>query len=231
MISIIVPTYNERENVKAVIKKLARALHGCEYEIIVVDDNSPDGTADVVEKLARKYPVRVLRRRRRLGLASAVVYGFRYARGEILGVIDADLQHTPELVKKLVDATRINHDLVIASRYVNGAKIVEWPLYRWIISKVAIFLARPLTHVRDPVSGYFFLKRSVIDGVKLDSVGYKILLEILVKGKYNRVLEIPYTFRGRTKGRSKLSIDMYFKYLNLLLRLYFHKIASKWRFT
>jgi len=225
VISIIIPTYNERNNIESVIEKLAKTLKNYSYEIIVVDDNSPDGTAEKARELAKKYPVRVFQRHKRLGLATAIVYGFRKARGDILGVIDADMQHTPELAKELVEAVRTNHDLAIASRYVEGGKIVDWPLYRKIISKVAIYIARPFTNLKDPVSGYFFLKRSVIEGVRLDAIGYKILLEILVKGRYGSVVEIPYTFQGRTKGRSKLGLGTLFDYMRLIFRLYLHKIG------
>jgi len=225
VISIIIPTYNERNNICRVIRKLSKALKGYEHEIIVVDDNSPDGTAEKAREMAKKYPVRVFQRKKRLGLATAIVYGFRKARGEILGVIDADMQHTPELARELVEAVRTNHDLAIASRYVEGGKIVDWPFYRKIISKAAIYIARPFTDLKDPVSGYFFLKKSVIDGVRLEAIGYKILLEILVKGKYGSVVEIPYTFQGRTEGRSKLGLGTLFDYMRLIFMLYLYKMG------
>ena len=182
-ISVIVPTYNEAENIKKLIPMIDSVLKDYDYEIIVVDDNSPDGTAEVAKKLAEQYPVKVLVRKKKLGLASAILYGFMNANEDVLGVIDADLQHPPELLGKMAKKIKDGYDIVIASRYVKGGGTEGWSFHRWLISKVAILLARPLTNVKDPMSSCFLLS-------------YKLLLEILVKSNYSRVIEI-FSYRRR----------------------------------
>ena len=220
MVSVIIPTYNEAENIKNLIPLAHEALKDYKHELIVVDDSSPDGTAKIVKKLGEEFPVRLLIRNGKLGLASAILYGFRNANGNVLGVIDADLQHPPSLITTLVSKIIDGYDIAIASRYVEGGGVEHWSLYRRLVSKGAIMLAKPLTRVKDPMSGYFFLKRSVIDGAHLNPKGYKLLLEILVKGSYKKVAEIPYVFTKRRTGESKLKASEYFKYLKLLAHLY-----------
>jgi len=224
-VSVIVPTYNEAENIRVLIPSVHGALRGYSHEIIVVDDSSPDGTAEAAEELAEDFPVRVLVRNGKLGLASAILYGFKKARGEILGVIDADLQHPPEYIGRFVEKVNEGYDIVIGSRYVEGGRIEGWSLKRRIISMGAIMLAKPLAfNVKDPMSGYFFLKKHVIEDVDFNLTGYKLLLEILVKGKYDKVVEIPYIFRNRVNGKSKLKIKEILEYTWLLCDLYHHKI-------
>jgi len=225
-ISIIIPTYNEAENIKKLIPLLHSVIKNYDHEIIIVDDDSPDGTAKVAEDLAKKYPVRVFVRKNERGLASAILFGFKNAQGDILGVMDADLQHPPELLQKMIEKIKEGYDIVIASRYTKEGRIEKWPSYRLLISKGATLLAKPLTRVKDPMSGYFILKRSVIDDLKFDSIGYKLLLEILVKGKYKKVIEIPYTFKNRKYGRSKLNFFEILKYIHLLIRLYTYKLKK-----
>jgi dolichol-phosphate mannosyltransferase len=222
-ISVIVPTYQERDNIKPLIKKIANTMQGRNYEIVVVDDNSPDGTAEVAAELSKSYPVKVVKRERKLGLASAVTEGFRVTDGTIIGVIDADLQHPPELIRKLVEKIEHGCDIASASRYVEGGGVKSWSLSRRIVSRGATLLARPLTKVKDPLSGYFFIRRRVIEKIRFSPAGFKILLEILVKGDYERYEEVPYTFSAREMGRSKLRADEYVKYLELLCHLYPHK--------
>lgn len=224
MISITIPTYNERKNIKELVHNIHAVLHEYDYELIIVDDNSPDGTADVAEELSKNYPIRILKREGKLGLASAILYGFQNSKGKILGVIDADLQHPPEYMKKFIRATKEEYDIVIGSRYVDGGKIENWSKYRTLISKGAILLSRPLTTVKDPTSGYFFIKKNVINGISLSPIGYKMLLEILVKCSYERVVEIPYTFKSRQNGHSKLKNGEYINYLKLLYHLYMFKL-------
>ena len=224
MISVIVPTYNEKENIKKLILAVHKILCGHEHELIIVDDNSPDGTAEVAEEMSREYPVRVLKRKGKLGLASAVLHGFENAKGEVLGVIDADMQHPPEYVEGFALAALNGQDIAVGSRYIKGGKIEGWSMFRSLVSRGAIMLSRPLTNVKDPMSGYFFLKRSVIDGVAFSPTGYKILLEILAKGSYKNVKEIPYTFKTRKQGKSKLGVSEYANYLKLLYNLYGFKL-------
>ena len=222
-VTVVVPTYQERGNIGRLIKGIGGALKGRDYEIVVVDDNSPDGTAEVAAGLAQTYPVKVIRREGKLGLGSAILAGFSNAQGDIVGVIDADLQHPPELIAELVTAVENGVDIAIASRYVSGGGVEHWSASRKAVSKAATLLARPLTRTRDPMSGYFFVRRGVIDTQPFAAVGYKLLLEILVKGSYETVRELPYTFRERQEGHSKLGVREYVRYLKLLGHLYFGK--------
>lgn len=222
MISIVVPTYNERENIGELVRRLSDSMRGLEYEVVIVDDNSPDGTWKAAMELSSRYPVRVVRRVGERGLASAVVRGFREARGDVIVVMDADLQHPPEDVPRLIAALE-EADVAVASRYASGGGVEGWSLARRVISWGATLLARLLLPrakcVKDPVSGFFAVRRSAIEGVELSPVGYKILLEVLVKGRYRRVAEVPYVFRCRQRGESKLSSREVFKYVKHLLKL------------
>ena len=225
-VSVVVPTYQEKTNIKLLIERIGAVLEGRDYETIVVDDNSPDGTAEVAASLAMSYPVRVIKREGIRGLGSAILEGFRNAKGDIVGVIDADLQHPPELLNTLVNTIENGADIAIASRYVHGGGIENWSLTRRLISKGAITLARPLTKVKDPMSGCFMLHRETVEGKNFGSKGYKILLEILVKGKFRRIKEVPYTFRDRQSGKSKLNLREYIRYLRLLIGLYLIKLRK-----
>ena len=227
MISIISPTYNERKNIKTLIQRISQAMSGRRYEIIVVDDNSSDGTVDIVKGLSIDYPVKLLVRNGKFGLASAILKGFELAKGNILGVIDADLQHPPEYMRDFVKAIEQDGcDVAIGSRYTNGGGIESWSKKRLLTSKVAVLLAKPLVRgIKDPMSGFFFLKRSVIEGVKLNPTGYKLGLEILVKGNYRKLKEIPFSFKKRKNGASKLNNSEILSYLRLLSGLYLYKIA------
>lgn len=222
MISIIVPTYNERENLEELFKRISDALKGYEYEIIVVDDDSPDKTWEKAQELSKSYPVRVIRRTKEKGLSSAVIRGFKEARGEIFVVMDADLQHPPEIIPKLINALE-KADIAIASRYVKGGKVENWYWWRKIISKGAIMIGRvalpKIRDTKDPVSGFFALRREVVENVNLNPVGFKILLEILIKGNYSKVVEVPFTFGLRFAGESKLGKKQIFNYLKHLYRL------------
>lgn len=230
IVSVIVPTYNERENIRNLIPIISENLRDFEHEIIVVDDNSPDGTAMVVEELSKDYHVKVLKRSGKLGLASAVVHGFKHARGDYLGVIDADLQHPPEQLKDFVINVMNGSDVAVGSRYTTGGNTEGWSTFRTIVSRGATLLSKPLTKVKDPMSGYFFLKRKVIKNISFEPTGYKILLEILTKGAYNKVKEIPYTFRIRTIGKSKLGVGEFSSYLKLLYQLYGFKLNQVYDF-
>ncbi|MDO8740146.1 MAG: polyprenol monophosphomannose synthase [Candidatus Woesearchaeota archaeon] len=230
MISIIIPTYNEKENIKNLIAEISNIFkkNKIKGEIIIVDDNSPDGTGKIAENLSKKYSVKVLHRKGKLGLSSAVVAGFKAAKGSILGVMDADFSHPPEIIPELIKPIlNENIDFVIGSRHVKGGGIENWPLLRKLISKGATLLAKTVTNVKDPMSGLFFLKKSVIKGIKFDSKGFKICLEILVKGSYKTVKEVPYIFKDRRVGKSKLGAGEYLNYVVTLARLIKYKIARK----
>jgi len=203
VISIVTPTYNESGSLPALVERLAAALTGRDWELIVVDDGSPDGTADLAAAMAPRLPVRVVRRPGKLGLASAVLDGFRSATGDILVCMDADLSHPPEIVPHLVDALGDGADLAVGSRYVAGGGVEDWPLRRRVVSRVACLMGNALVPVRDATSGFFALRRSVIDGVQLNPIGFKIGFEVIARGRYAEVVEVPYTFRDRELGSSK----------------------------
>jgi dolichol-phosphate mannosyltransferase len=203
MLSVVVPTYNEAGSVTGLAERLLAALAGREWELVIVDDGSPDGTADVAAALAPRIPVNVVRRGGKAGLASAVVAGFAAARGDILVVMDADLSHPPETVPALADAIDRGADLAVGSRYVAGGGVMDWPLKRRFVSRAACLMGNVLVPVRDATSGFFALRRSVVDGVKLNPIGFKIGFEVIARGRYKRVVEVPYTFRDRELGASK----------------------------
>ena len=229
MISVVVPTYKEADSIQDVIRRSGTALakSGEEYELIVVDDNSGDGTAELAEELSSEFRVRVLRRAGRLGLATAVVDGWKLAHGDLLGVIDADLQHPPEVLAALAAALRrSNADLAIATRYVEGGGTSDWEFFRRVISGGATHLAASvlplkLSVVSDPMSGMFVVRAAAISGVELSPLGYKILLEVLARGRIEHVAEVAYQFEERTRGASKLGARQYAEYLAHLLRLAF----------
>lgn len=223
---MIVPTYNEKDNLEELVRRTnsACASAGIEVEMVIVDDNSPDGTGKRADELGSDFRVKVVHRAGKLGLSTAVMEGFDAASGDILVVMDADLSHPPEKVPEMVSKiTSGGAEMVVGSRYVKGGHVENWPVHRRLISKTATLLAKGLTKVKDPMSGFFAFKRSVIDGVVLNPVGYKIGLEILVKGKYMKVEEVPITFADRKAGKSKLGAGVTLKYINHCLLLYEHK--------
>ena len=203
MISIVIPTYNEAGSLPALVERLGTALRGRDWELIVVDDGSPDGTADLAAAMAPALPVRVVRRPGKLGLASAVLDGFAAAGGDILVCMDADLSHPPEVVPHLVDALADGADLAVGSRYVAGGGVEDWPRKRRIVSRVACLMGNALVPVRDATSGFFALRRPVIAGVRLNPIGFKIGFEVIARGHHRHVVEVPYTFRDRAHGSSK----------------------------
>jgi dolichol-phosphate mannosyltransferase len=228
MVSLVIPTYNERGNIGLLIKRAHGILKetGFPFEIIVVDDNSPDGTSEAVQALAVEFPsLRVIRRINERGLARAVVRGWQEAHGEILTVIDGDLQHPPETLTLLIKAvTQDGVDIAVASRHVKGGGVSRWNLIRRGISWGATLAATwvlpgMLATIRDPMSGFFALHRRVIEGCRLNPEGYKILLEVLGRGRYRRVEEIPYTFVERKRGGSKLGPRQYMEFVIHLGRL------------
>jgi dolichol-phosphate mannosyltransferase len=227
MISLVLPTYNEAASVPEVLKRASKVLRatGEDFELIVVDDASPDGTAEFAQTLAEELPVCVVRRPRRSGLALAVVDGWKAARGDVLGVMDADLQHPPEVLTSLTAALRNeNVDLVIASRSGPGGGTANWSWRRRLTSWVAMHIAAcvlpwTLAKVRDPMSGMFMVRRRVLQGVRLEPAGYKILLEVLAKGYYREFTEVPYMFGPRDRGNSKLGTRQSLEYLLHLARL------------
>ena len=227
-LSIVIPTYNEALNIEELVRRLAHALDpalGPDYELIVVDDDSPDRTWDLALGLALTYPrLRVMRRTNERGLASAVVRGWQVSRGEYLCVIDADLQHPPDLVIGLYQLMTRGADMAVASRHVEGGGVSDWSLLRRIVSRAAqliglVLLPGVVGRVSDPMSGYFMIRRSAIEGVTLNPLGYKILIEVLARGRFPWIGEVPYVFQERLQGGSKATLGVYFDYLRHLIRL------------
>ncbi len=223
--SIVIPTYNEAGGIERLLRALDEIFraNGLDGEMIVVDDNSPDGTGAIVDRLASELPVRCLHRPGKLGLSSGVIDGWKFARPEsvALGAMDADFSHDINIFPKMVEALASGqYGLAIGSRYVKGGGITNWPARRIITSKVACWLARPLTNVKDITSGYFLVKREALDGVHLDPIGFKIGLEVVAKAHYGRAIEIPYVFTDRIVGESKLNQKEIFNYLKQLRKLY-----------
>jgi dolichol-phosphate mannosyltransferase len=227
-VSLVIPTYNERDNIGPLIQDVYRVLQetGRSFEIIVVDDDSPDCTWQVVQEMMPEYPrLRVLRRTHERGLARAVLSGWQEAQGEILAVMDGDLQHPPETLALLIEALeKRGGDIAVASRHVRGGGVSEWNIVRrgvsWGATLVASWmLPGTLATVRDPMSGYFAIRRSVIEGRTLKPEGYKILLEVLGRGCYRAIVEVPYIFIERQQGRSKLGARQYREFVTHLLRL------------
>jgi dolichol-phosphate mannosyltransferase len=228
-LSVIVPTYCEAENLSLLIPRVNAAVRGAQldYELIVVDDNSPDATPRLCEEWKTTVPLRLLVRKNERGLSSAVVAGMRAAQGDILLCMDADLSHPPETIPEMVAALEDrNVDFVIGSRYVAGSRIGDdWSELRWLNSKLATLLARPLTSAKDPMAGFFALRRNVFLRVadELDPIGYKIGLELIVKASCQNIVEVPITFHNRCHGASKLSWRQHWNYIRHLKRLlYFH---------
>ena len=222
-ISIIIPTYKEKENIGCLVERIHNNLAKYDYEIVIIDDNSSDGSEELVADLVRRYPVKIIVRKNKRGLSSAVVDGIASTDSENVIVMDADLQHPPEVLPDIVKALE-NHDFVMASRYIKGGSPGEWKLSRKIVSKGATLLALPLApKVKDPMSGFFGFKRSVVNIASLSPTGWKIGLEILVRSKFKAVIEVPYTFVPRAHGESKLSRRIMTEYLKQLFYLYSFK--------
>jgi len=228
LISLVVPTYKERQNIEKLVLRTGASLEttGEPFELILVDDNSPDGTADEVRRLQQSHPwLKLIVRVNEKDLSTAVMAGWKSAQGDVLGCMDGDLQHPPEHLKKLVDALRSSGaGVAVASRYVEHGSVTDWKFRRRIISWTATLLANVLLpakirRVKDPMSGFFFLQRSVLDGVRLQPIGYKFLLEVLARGRYDRVVEVPYAFEERTHGGSKMGVRQVLHYLLHLLRI------------
>lgn len=223
--SIVVPTYNEAGGIERLLRAVDEVFkkNDLDGEVIVVDDNSPDGTGAIVDRLSAELPVRCLHRPGKLGLSSGVIDGWKLARPEskALGAMDADFSHDINILPRMVAALASGqYGLAVGSRYVKGGGITNWPAKRIVTSKVACWLARPLTNVKDITSGYFLVKREALDGVELDPIGFKIGLEVVAKAHYGKALEVPYVFTDRIVGESKLNQKEIFNYLKQLRKLY-----------
>jgi dolichol-phosphate mannosyltransferase len=227
-LSIVLPTYNESKNIREMVARLTRVLDGAypgAHEIIVVDDDSPDRTWELAQSLTDQYPqLRVMRRQQERGLSTAVIRGWQAARGELLGVIDADLQHPPEIAVDLCKEIGRGADMAVASRHVEGGGVSDWSVLRRILSRAAqvlglMILPGVVGRVSDPMSGFFVIRRTAIQGVVLNPLGYKILIEVLGRGRFRWIGEVPYVFQERVQGESKVTRKVYVDYLRHLVRL------------
>jgi dolichol-phosphate mannosyltransferase len=226
--SLVIPTYNERANVERAIQKLSHLLDEAipgEYELIVVDDDSPDGTWAVALSLRPDYPqLKVMRRTAERGLSSAVIRGWQAASGQVLGVIDGDLQHPPEVLLQLLKSIEQGADLAVASRHVEGGGVSSWSITRRFLSRGAqllglVILPGVLGRISDPMSGYFLVRRRCLAGRVLCPVGYKILIEVVARGAVAKIAEVGYVFQERQEGQSKVTWKQYVDYLHHILKL------------
>lgn len=229
-LSIIVPTYNESQNIVEILKSITENIpKGLSTETIVVDDNSPDGTGKIVEdyisdiKKIAENTINIIHRTAKNGLSSAILNGIQSAKGETIVVMDSDFSHPPQIIPKMIEAFKqYQCDLVVASRYITGGNIEGWTIKRKLMSRIATLIAKKGLNVKtkDPMSGFFAFKKNIVKELNFDALGYKFLLELLVKTNGINVKEIPYTFENRKFGSSKLDTATVIDYLKSIWKLY-----------
>ncbi|MFB5609560.1 MAG: glycosyltransferase [Nitrosarchaeum sp.] len=229
-VSIVIPTYNESENIQGILHLIKEHLPiNTNVEAIIVDDNSPDGTGKIAEDYFRslkektRYTINVINRKTKEGLSSAILNGIEQAKGKIVIVMDSDFSHPPHLIPKLVEVLKQSKtDIVVASRYLNGGSIQGWSLKRKIISKLGTIIAKRGLGIKqsDPMSGFFAFNKDIIKGINFDAIGYKLLLEMIVKAKGVSIKEIPYTFLDRQNGKSKFGIKTILEFTHAVWNLY-----------
>ncbi len=226
--SLVVPTYNEGKNIRQIVEILSRLLDRAlpnDYELIVVDDDSPDRTWELAQKLMSSHPhLRVMRRQTERGLSTAVIRGWQASTGQVLGVIDGDLQHPPEVLIQLLETIEQGADLAVGSRHIEGGGTSDWGFVRRMLSRGAqllglIILPQVIGRVSDPMSGYFMVRRAAIADCLMNPLGYKILIEILGRGNIREVAEVGYVFQERQEGESKVTWRQYVEYLMHLAKL------------
>ncbi|MHA7646377.1 glycosyltransferase [Nitrosopumilus sp. S4] len=236
-ISIILPTYNESQNILGMLKLIHENIpKGVNTETIVVDDNSPDGTGKLVEdyisniKKIAGSTIDIVHRKAKKGLSSAILNGIQTAKGDTIVVMDSDFSHPPQIIPKMIEMFKqYQCDLVVASRYISGGNIQGWTTKRKIMSKIATMIAKKGLGVKtkDPMSGFFAFKKNIIKELSFDALGYKFLLELLVKTKGINIKEIPYTFENRKFGSSKLDSKTIVDYFKSIWKLYTNKQVGK----
>jgi dolichol-phosphate mannosyltransferase len=233
-LALAIPTLREADNIGGLLTHIHSVLDplGIDYEILVVDDDSRDGTEEIVSAISREDPrVRLLVRKGERGLSGAVLYGWRQTDAAILGVMDADLQHPPELLPKLIEAIFAGNDLAIGSRYTAGGQLGKWNPVRKLLSVAAIWATWPIQRAgiraHDPMTGFFLVRRECIDGIAFQPSGFKLLLEILVRGRLRSVAEVPLAFGNRNRGASKANFKVGWDYAKLLARLYWERFGLR----
>ena len=228
-LTMVLPTYNERDRIAELVAAVfsACAPHGIQLELVIVDDNSPDGTGAIADELARTHRVRVIHRAGKLGLGTAVVAGFETASADVVGVMDADFSHPPALIPRMLQMfSATDADLVVASRYIPGGSTPDWPLKRRLLSRAACLLARPLSPIRDAASGFFLIRRDIARGTTIKAGGFKICLELIVRSGAARLVEVPYRFDDREQGQSKMSLREAAGYVIQLCDLFRFRFAG-----
>jgi dolichol-phosphate mannosyltransferase len=233
-LALVIPTLHEAGNIGRLLVEVRRALDplGVPYEIQVVDDDSNDGTEEVVRAIAEQDSrVHLIVRKGERGLSGAVIEGWRHTDADVFGVMDADLQHPPELLPDLFEAIAEGRDLAIGSRYTPGGKLGDWNPLRKLLSAAAIWATWPLqrrsVRARDPMSGFFMVRRSSVEQIAFQRSGFKLLLEILVRARLHSIEEIPFAFGRRYRGSSKANLRVAWDYGRLLARLYAGKYGFR----
>lgn len=230
--TLVIPTLREAESVAVLLPRIRAELATLpiDYKILVVDDDSGDGIEAVVAAFADNARVQLVTRKGTRGLAGAILHGWEQTDAELLGVMDADLQHPPELLPQLVESVLSGCDLAIGSRYVRGGRVRGWHALRRGLSALAIWASWPLQRavhpVHDPMSGCFVVRRRCVEGIDFQRHGFKLLLEILVRGRIGEVREVPFVFGTRRAGQSKAGLRTAWEYAGLLARLYRARLSA-----
>ncbi|HUV70281.1 MAG TPA: polyprenol monophosphomannose synthase [Terracidiphilus sp.] len=233
-LGLTIPTLREAENLRGLLDHVRSVLDpvGIVYEILVVDDDSRDGTEEIVTAISQQDPrVRLLVRKGQRGLSGAILHGWKNTNASILGVMDADLQHPPELLSALVASIKAGHDVAIGSRYIAGGRLGNWNPIRKLLSAAAVWVTWPIQksgmYAKDPMSGFFLVRRECVEGIRFQPSGFKLLLEVLVRGRIRSIEEIPLSFGIRQRGASKATLKVGVHYGRLLLQLYAYRLGLR----
>ncbi len=229
VLTMVVPTYNERDRLEELVTAVfaAAEARGVALEMVIVDDNSPDGTGELADALALRFRLKVVHRAGKLGLGTAVVEGFAAASADIVGVMDADFSHPPALVPQLFEAfVATQADVVVGSRYIPGGSTPDWPWRRRLLSRVACVLAYGLSPIHDATSGCFLIRKAIARGTEIKAGGFKICLELVVRSSAARLVEVPFQFDDRELGDSKMSMREAAGYLFQLRDLYWLRVTG-----